>query len=153
MKFKFKLFDTLNARFYGSKIRKAGKYVKVSIRDGNGIPKEIISRIFDPFFSTKKKGHGLGLSTCYSIIHQHEGYIETESEVGTGTTLRFFLPATSEVSPGENVEKIIITEKCGTIIFMDDEDSTRKAVSHMLKTIGYSVIITEKGIWVNRQYL
>jgi PAS domain S-box-containing protein len=125
---------------------KAGKYVKVSIRDqGVGIPKENISRIFDPFFTTKKKGHGLGLATCYSIINRHEGYIEAESEIGTGTTIRFFLPATSETLQEENNEENRISQKCGTIIFMDDEDSIRKAVGHMLNTLGYKVIVTQNG--------
>jgi PAS domain S-box-containing protein len=131
----------------GKPTLKAGKYVKVSIRDqGIGIPKEIISRIFDPFFTTKKKGHGLGLSTCYSIIHRHEGYIEAESEIGTGTTVRFFLPATSETVQEEKNEENTISEKCGTVIFMDDEESIRKAVSHMLKTLGYTVIVTQNGL-------
>jgi PAS domain S-box-containing protein len=126
---------------------KAGKYVKVSIRDqGVGIPKEIITRIFDPFFTTKKKGHGLGLSTCYSIIHRHEGFIEAESEIGTGTTVRFFIPATSETVQEERNVESTISEKCGTVIFMDDEESIRKAVSHMLKTIGYAVIVTQNGL-------
>lgn len=131
----------------GKPTLKAGKYVKVSIRDqGSGIPKEIITRIFDPFFTTKKKGHGLGLATCYSIINRHEGYIEAESEVGIGTTLRFFLPAAPETSQEEKIEENNITTTCGTVIFMDDEESIRKAVGHMLNTLGYTVIVTQNGL-------
>ncbi|HMD67988.1 MAG TPA: PAS domain S-box protein, partial [Chitinivibrionales bacterium] len=64
-----------------------GDYVKVSIKDhGIGIPKDIMPRIFDPFYTTKTKGHGLGLATCYSIITRHDGCIDVESEQGKGST-------------------------------------------------------------------
>ena len=77
---------------------KDGKYLKVSIEDsGVGIPEENLSKIFDPYFSTKErgsqKGMGLGLSICYSIINRHEGLITVDSKVGVGTTFHFYLPA------------------------------------------------------------
>ena len=72
----------------------AGKYVELSIEDhGIGMPPTILDRIFDPFFSTKSKGHGLGLATCYSIVDRHGGAVEVESEQGKGTTFRIYLPA------------------------------------------------------------
>ena len=74
-----------------------GDFVMVSIKDsGIGIPKEILPRIFDPFYTTKLKGHGLGLATCYSIINRHCGCIDVESEQGTGSTFSFYLPASAE---------------------------------------------------------
>jgi signal transduction histidine kinase len=77
---------------------KAGQFIKVKIRDeGKGIPKEDLGKVFDPYFSTKedytKKGLGLGLSTCYSVVKSHEGYIEIASEVDKGTTVTVYLPA------------------------------------------------------------
>ncbi|MEW6110238.1 MAG: ATP-binding protein, partial [Nitrospirota bacterium] len=80
---------------------KEGEYIKISIEDhGVGIPKENLSRIFDPYFSTKRKatqkGMGLGLSICYSIIKSHNGLITVKSEIGTGTTFHIYLPASSE---------------------------------------------------------
>lgn len=80
---------------------KKGKYVKISIEDnGIGIPKAIIGKIFDPYFSTKdnwsQKGMGLGLTICYSIIQKHEGHIAVESREGLGTTFTIYLPAFSE---------------------------------------------------------
>lgn len=77
---------------------KSGKYIKVSIKDhGVGIPREYLSKVFDPYFTTKdtwwKKGMGLGLSTCYSIVKNHGGLITVESEVGVGTTFHIYLPA------------------------------------------------------------
>jgi len=76
---------------------KKGNYVKISIEDeGVGIQKKYLENIFDPYFSTKERGGqrgmGLGLSVCHSIIKKHGGHIEVESEMGVGTTLRFYLP-------------------------------------------------------------
>jgi PAS domain S-box-containing protein len=80
-----------------------GCYVEISIRDsGIGIPEEHLPKIFDPFFSTKQDGSGLGLSTCYFIVKNHKGHIECCSTVGTGTTMTIFLPAHGE---GKDTEK------------------------------------------------
>ena len=71
-----------------------GEYVLISVLDhGIGIPNKHIARIFDPYFTTKKKGSGLGLATCYSIIKNHEGHIAVESELGRGSIFRVYLPA------------------------------------------------------------
>ena len=80
---------------------KPGRYVQVSVADeGTGIPEEDLSRIFDPYFTTKDSGNGLGLATVYSILRNHEGYITVESEVGTGTRFRFYLPGCGEEAGG-----------------------------------------------------
>jgi signal transduction histidine kinase len=72
----------------------AGKYVKISIQDeGGGIPEENRQKIFEPFFSTKPGGSGLGLATSLAIVKQHSGYIGLHSEVGVGTTFDIYLPA------------------------------------------------------------
>lgn len=83
-----------------------GEYVKISIEDhGVGIPKEYLQKIFDPYFTTKQKGSGLGLTTSYSIIKNHDGIITVESEVGVGTTFGVYLPVSKkEVFPKEGVE-------------------------------------------------
>ncbi len=71
-----------------------GRYVKISIQDnGPGIPREHIQNVFDPYFTTKDKGSGLGLATSYSIVKKHDGLIEAESESGVGTTFTIYLPA------------------------------------------------------------
>jgi two-component system cell cycle sensor histidine kinase/response regulator CckA len=82
---------------------KKRKCIKISVSDsGIGIPVENLSRIFDPYFTTKElgtqKGMALGLTTCYSIIKNHEGLITAESEVGVGTTFSIYLPASEEYS-------------------------------------------------------
>src|ERR1043166_1065821 len=70
-----------------------GDYIQIKIKDqGVGIPEQYLDRIFDPYFTTKPKGNGLGLATCYSIVKNHSGLITVESEVHTGTTFHMYLP-------------------------------------------------------------
>jgi PAS domain S-box-containing protein len=79
----------------GNKIPvKEGNYIKISISDhGSGIPAEYMDKIFDPYFTTKAKGSGLGLATSHSIVHKHDGYISVESAIGKGSTFYIYLPA------------------------------------------------------------
>jgi PAS domain S-box-containing protein len=122
-----------------------GKYVKVSIKDfGIGIPKDIILRIFDPFYTTKTKGHGLGLATCYSIINRHAGCIEVESEPGKGSSFYLFLPAVTDslVMKQSPVER---QAGSGTIIVVDDDDVIRSTIQKMLKSLGYAAVCMKDG--------
>ena len=81
-----------------------GNYVKVSVKDrGIGIPKDVMPRIFDPFYTTKTKGHGLGLATCYSIVSRHGGCIEVESELGKGSLFHVTLPAAVDGAAAKTV--------------------------------------------------
>lgn len=76
---------------------KEGKYVKITVEDqGKGISHDNLQKIFDPYFTTKEKGSGLGLATSYSIIKKHDGYIDVESELGAGTTFHIYLPVSGE---------------------------------------------------------
>ncbi len=123
-----------------------GSYVKLSIKDsGIGIPKELHSRIFDPFFTTKSTGHGLGLATCYSIIKQHNGSIEIESEPGNGSTFHVWLPASTEIVPLDEIKSADFHEGSGTILVMDDEIVMRKTIGEMLQSFGYNVVCKENG--------
>jgi len=84
---------------------KPGAYVRISIEDhGIGIPEEHLQRIFNPYFTTKQKGSGLGLSTAYSIIKNHDGHITLESQVGVGTTFHIYLPASPNGVPETRTE-------------------------------------------------
>ncbi len=75
------------------------KYIKITIRDsGGGIKPEHINKIFDPYFTTKKAGTGLGLATCYTIVKTHGGFIEVDSDVGVGTSFYVYLPAVESES-------------------------------------------------------
>jgi PAS domain S-box-containing protein len=120
-------------------------YVKISIKDnGIGIPMDIIPRIFDPFYTTKTKGHGLGLATCYSIINRHGGCITVESEPGRGSTFHVFLPASPEAIVADKTSNINHSGS-GTIILMDDEEVIRGTIGKMLESLGYTVVCKNDG--------
>jgi two-component system, cell cycle sensor histidine kinase and response regulator CckA len=123
----------------------AGDYVKVSIKDtGIGIPGDILPRIFDPFYTTKSKGHGLGLAICYSIVNRHGGSIDVESEPGQGSTFHLYLPACSGAA--SKAETTLARRAgSGTIIVMDDEEIVRQAIRKMLESLGYGVVCTDNG--------
>ncbi len=123
-----------------------GKYIKISVADnGMGIPKEHLSKIFDPYFTTKQQGSGLGLASVYSIIKRHRGHIEVESELGKGTCFTLYLPASTEL-PEETITKVEKFESGrGRILVMDDEKVIRDVVSRMLDRLGYEVVVTREG--------
>ncbi len=126
---------------------KDGKYIKIVVQDeGLGIPKEHLQRIFDPYFTTKHKGSGLGLAASYSIIRNHDGHIAVESRVGVGTIFCIYLPASAgEASIGtEKQEGKPIMGK-GRILMMDDEEPIRELAGEMLSNIGYEVTTAADG--------
>ena len=123
-----------------------GEYVKIIIRDkGIGIPRNHIKKIFDPYFTTKQSGSGLGLTTTYSIISNHGGYIDVESEVGAGTTFYIYLPSSEETLAGKKMKLDKTFRGEGKILLMEDEDNIQKTVSKILKHIGYEVEIAQDG--------
>ena len=123
-----------------------GDYVRISIKDsGIGIPKELLSKIFDPFFSTKLTGHGLGLATCFSILQRHNGCIDVDSEVGKGTVFHVYLPAEKETIQGEDQKNTQGYVGSGTILVMDDDDVIRQTMADMLVAMGYSVVCKKDG--------
>jgi two-component system cell cycle sensor histidine kinase/response regulator CckA len=123
-----------------------GEYVRISIKDhGIGIAKEYLPKIFDPYFTTKQDGSGLGLATAYSVVKRHGGHIDVESEIGVGTTFHIYLPATREkFTPGITQEKIPLRGK-GNILVMDDREVVRDAAKRMLSSIGYDAVLARDG--------
>jgi PAS domain S-box-containing protein len=124
----------------------SGRYVWVSIQDnGTGIPPRHIDRIFDPYFTTKHEGSGLGLTTTYSIIKNHGGYITVESDLGAGTNFRLYLPASEREfeAPPEVEEKIFAGR--GRILVMDDDEDIRHSVAEALRLFGYEVCFACDG--------
>jgi PAS domain S-box-containing protein len=123
-----------------------GCYVHISICDsGTGIPAENLPRIFDPYFTTKEKGSGLGLATSYSIVKNHDGCITVESTPGKGTTFHVFLPASPEdaAKSSQNWSKAV--PGSGRILVMDDEEMIREIAGTLLPLIGYSVFFAQDG--------
>jgi PAS domain S-box-containing protein len=124
-----------------------GMYIEISIKDnGIGIPEKYIPRLFDPYFTTKEKGSGLGLATSYSIIKNHGGLIAVETQLGKGSTFFVYLPALE--SEGERVVTIPATAEVarkGRILVMDDEELIRNIVGIMLRALGHEVKFAENG--------
>ncbi len=131
---------TLNARQNLGKTLplKEGNYIRIAITDhGTGIPQELLQKIFDPYFTTKRKGSGLGLATSNSIVHNHGGHISVKSELGAGSTFYVYLPAAKKNASPKKVKKKESTPVGkNKILVMDDEDTVRKVAGRMLKRIG-----------------
>ncbi len=123
-----------------------GSYVKISISDeGVGIPHEYLSQIFDPYFTTKQKGSGLGLATCYSIIKRHGGHIFVESQQGVGTTFTLLLPAMPHVELTDELAFEALERGSGRILLMDDEQTILDIAGKMLTHLGYEVAFAKDG--------
>jgi PAS domain S-box-containing protein len=125
----------------------AGRYVLLLVKDhGEGITPENMTRIFEPYFTTKATGHGLGLATCFSIMRQHDGYITVESTVGLGTTFYLYLPASTKSATANPRQKLSNPLKGqGRILVMDDEASIRDLTKTALTRLGYEVETTTDG--------
>lgn len=119
---------------------RAGHYVRISINDhGVGIPQEHLSKIFDPYFTTKPRGSGLGLATAYAILQKHDGYLAVESAVGMGTTFFLYLPASSQTMRVASPPAARSYHGSGRILVMDDEEAIRELAGQMLMQLGYAV--------------
>ncbi len=124
----------------------AGKYVKISIRDqGIGIPGKNLSRIFDPYFTTKPYGTGLGLTITYSIVKKHGGHLTVVSEEGKGTLFEILLPASSKSKIDGHKKKPRIKKTGGRVLVMDDEEMVRNVVMELLTRNGYQVESASNG--------
>jgi signal transduction histidine kinase/ActR/RegA family two-component response regulator len=131
----------------------AGKYVLVSIEDsGGGIPEEIVPNIFDPYFSTKDTGSGLGLASAYSIIKKHDGSIEVDSTEGEGTTFHVYIPATDKAMDANHLKGEVSFKGRGRVLVLDDEDIVREVISEYLQTLGYKSILSKDGEEAVRVY-
>jgi len=133
---------------------KGGAYLKITIQDhGIGIAQEILPRIFDPYFTTKRKGSGLGLATSFSIAKNHGGFITAESEPGTGASFSLYLPARPdrEVKRQDTGQEVL--GGTGKILLMDDEESVRNLAAEALSLLGYEVTVAWDGAQAIELYL
>ena len=127
---------------------RSGKYVRVEIEDqGVGIAKGTITKIFDPYFTTKKEGNGLGLSSSYYIIQNHDGYLGVQSQPGVGSTFYFYLPAAAEepVAVNNRQKPKLPKGKC-KVLLMDDEPLIRSSLQEYLAACGYEAVIAKDGL-------
>ncbi len=130
-----------------------GRYVRISVIDsGIGISAPYLSRIFDPYFTTKARGSGLGLATCLSIVRNHQGNIVVESRPGHGARFDVFLPAIEGQATAGPAAFPEPTHGEGKILVMDDDEAIRKVTSRLLDGLGYTVVTVADGAEAVRMY-
>lgn len=123
-----------------------GKYIEISVQDsGMGISEKYLEKIFDPYFTTKEKGSGLGLATSYSIIRNHGGLIDVKSGVGKGATFYIYLPAVESEAEAPEIPKVSSVSRRGRILVMDDEEMVRNVAEALVKVLGNEVEVVENG--------
>jgi len=127
----------------------AGDYVRIYFVDqGCGISDDVLKKIFDPYFTTKSAGNGLGLASVHSIVTRHGGHIAASSVIGEGTTFTIHLPSIGETYAKRQTRaasQTISNHKSGAILVMDDEKMIRDMTTEMLEYIGYQVTTCETG--------
>lgn len=132
-----------------------GRYVRIEIADtGVGIKPEHLPRIFDPYFTTKQQGSGLGLSAVYSIVNKHLGAVDVQSQLGLGTVFRIWLPASTgagedDAQPARAAPVAVLK---GRVLFMDDEEPIREMASFLLHRFGFEVVCVNDGGEALRQF-
>lgn len=123
-----------------------GRYVRISIRDeGCGIKPEHLSRVFDPYFTTKRRGTGLGLATAYSIVKRHDGRLTVASEPGMGTVFEIHLPAAAGPVTRENPPAAAAPRGAGRVLVMDDEEMLLVLAARALRKFGYEPVLAKDG--------
>lgn len=128
---------------------RAGKFACLTVTDtGCGMDQETLTRIFEPFFSTKEfgKGTGLGLATVFGIVKQHKGWVEVESKPEEGTIFRVYLPTVDAVPVGaESGDQGMPVGNQETILLVEDEEDVRELVNEILLTLNYKVVVAQSG--------
>jgi len=125
----------------------AGHYTMISVRDrGCGIPEEKLGQIFEPFYTTKRHGSGLGLATCATVIREHGGVIRVKSKIGAGTVFRVYLPASEEMAtrvtvpaPVADRDKEVVRGQGGSVLVVDDQQAVLDVACLILTKLGYDV--------------
>src|SRR2546423_1459796 len=132
-----------------------GRYVKIEVTDnGGGIDPRSMTKIFDPYFTTKPSATGLGLSISYSVVKKHGGLLQLENSSPEGSTFAFYLPATAiaEPRPEPTLAEQIFSFNHQRILVMDDESAIRDLTSELLATLGYHVTAVPDGAQAVKTY-
>jgi two-component system cell cycle sensor histidine kinase/response regulator CckA len=131
----------------------AGRYLKLTIADnGAGIRPEYLPRIFDPYFTTKPGGSGLGLATVHSIVRKHLGHIRVLSKMGEGTIFDIWLPAASTTAVAPPTAESPPAPRTGRVLLMDDEEAIRRSVTALLRKRGFETVAVGDGRDAVREY-
>jgi CheY-like chemotaxis protein len=130
-----------------------GRYINIVIEDqGGGISKKYLLNIFDPYFTTKQKGSGLGLATTYSTVQRHGGHITVSSEIEKGTVFNIYLPASLKDAKEIEYKEDPKHTGNGKILIMDDQKPILKMASRMLNRMGYETEFAIDGTEAIRKY-
>lgn len=138
-----------------------GRYVCLTVQDtGHGMSPEIESQIFEPFFSTKFQGRGMGLAAAYGIVDNHAGHIAVQSEEGQGATFEIYLPAIEQVTPSEEQgtgrdRSTAPATSPATVLIVQDDEPVLKLTQRLVERMGYSALIAhgrQKAIEVASSY-
>jgi CheY-like chemotaxis protein len=123
-----------------------GDYVVLSVTDdGKGMDESTRRRIFEPFFSTKFQGRGLGMASVYGIVKNHDGWISVDSTPLRGTTVKIYLPAVAGREPVAKSARTVSMQNSGTILIIEDEQMVLDVTSSMLQNLGYRVLAARSG--------
>ncbi len=134
-------------------IEKDEEYIKISVKDyGIGISKSNLHKIFDPYFTTKQTGNGLGLSTSYSIIRAHNGYFYAKSLAHTGTVFEIYLPALERKNVKMASKKTQILISRGKILMLADKNSISRRTEKWLSDFGYQIKLTDNQADLHIRY-
>ena len=135
-----------------------GEYLHFKVSDeGTGMDDKVLARIFDPFFSTKSRGRGLGLSAVLGIVRGHKGGLSVQSEPGKGTTFDVILPilarADTEETDNTTNRSVVLSNGPGTMLVVDDEEMVRTVVANALSREGYHVVTADDGLQGVERYV
>ena len=123
-----------------------GRFCRITVKDhGTGIKPEHLGKVFDPYFTTKEKGTGLGLATSYSIVKKHDGIITVDSTLGVGSEFHVYLPASEKQVKAAQPEPVAPVQGQGRILVMDDEEIIRELAQTALEFLGYQVDAVRDG--------
>lgn len=121
-------------------------FVRIDIEDdGPGIPEAIRHRIFDPYFTTKEDGSGLGLASAFAICKRHGGTLTFDSREGNGTTFHAYFPASTRIMPAGDPEPVVEPKGAGSVLVLEDEPLVQNVLSLMLQRWGFSVVTVDDG--------
>jgi len=124
-----------------------GDWVAIEVKDdGPGMPEDLQSQIFEPFFSARDGGTGLGLAIAHSIISRHGGRISVDSALGHGTCFQLLLPGVDQLSVKSGGSSSVDASRPARVLVMDDEESIRSMLSQMLRHLGHRCVAVEDGV-------
>jgi PAS domain S-box-containing protein len=135
---------------------KPGRYSCLTVQDdGKGMDAETKRKIFEPFFTRKFHGRGLGMAAVYGIVKNHGGWISVESQLGKGTVVRIYLPAVEDKPKEIKKPKTELARGTGTILIVEDEEQVMDVTRTILKRLGYQVLTAKtgmEGVDIGRSY-